>query len=157
MAVTKIRRISSWTLIAVAIISIIVLGLFYLGGNGAPLGEFKNPTYTGELLYWVYMVFAICALSLLLFGLFQFFRKLKDNPKAALASLAIFAAFAILLVIAYFIGDGTPLKNINADLQTYNTPFWLKVTDMWLYSMYILFALSFLAMIWGSVKKIVSK
>ena len=32
MAVTKIRKISSWTLLISSIISIIVLGMFYAGG-----------------------------------------------------------------------------------------------------------------------------
>jgi multisubunit Na+/H+ antiporter MnhB subunit len=159
MAVTKIRKISSWTLLFVSIISLALFVLFYFGGVGEPLGvdQFKNPTYTGELLIWSYFLLGICAVSMLLFGITQFFNKLKTNPKGALSSLAVFAGFAILLIIAYMGGDGTAIPGINADSQKFNTPVWLKVTDMWLYAMYILLVLAIIAMAWGSVKKILSK
>jgi len=157
MAVTKIRKISSWTLITLSVISIGVLALFYFGGDGEMYKDNRNPIYTGELLYWVYFLLALSAFSLLVFGLLQFFNKLKTSPKSALLTLAVFAAFAILLVIAYTIGDPTPLTGLNVDSQVYNTPFWLQVTDMWLYAMYILLGLAIVAMIWGSVKKMFSK
>ena len=32
MAVTKIRKMSSWTLLIVSLISIVVLGMFFFGG-----------------------------------------------------------------------------------------------------------------------------
>jgi multisubunit Na+/H+ antiporter MnhB subunit len=159
MAVTKIRKISSWTLFIVWIISLALFALFYLGGVGEPLGvdQFKNPIYTGELLIWSYILFAICAVSMLLFGITQFFNKFKTDPKGALSSLVVVAGFAILLIIAYAVGDGTSLPGINDDSQKFNTPVWLKITDMWLYAMYILLVLAIIAMIWGSVKKILSK
>jgi len=157
MAVTKIRKISSWILIVVAAISVALFGLFYFGGVGAPLGEFKNPIYTGHVLIWSYILLGICAVSMLLFGLFQFGSKFKSSPKNALTSLAVFVVFAILLVIAYSVGSGEKLVGLNADSQTYNIPFWLKITDMWLYAMYILLGLAIVAMIWGSIKKILSK
>ncbi|MDR1380013.1 MAG: hypothetical protein LBJ47_00870 [Tannerella sp.] len=158
MAVTKIRKISSWTLLVVSIISIALLALFYFGGNGEPLrGELTNPLYTGELLIWSYVLLAICAISMLLFGITQFFNKFKASPKGALMSLGVFAGFAILLVIAYSVGQGVPLPGINADSQKYNVEVWLKITDMWLYAMYILLILAVVAMVWGSVKKILSK
>jgi hypothetical protein len=36
---------------------------------------------------------------------------------------------------------------------TDNVPFWLKITDMFLYSIYILFAGTVLAIIFSSIKK----
>ena len=50
MAVTKIRKISSWTLLISSIISIIVLGMFYAGGVVDPAAEMKEPIYTGLLI-----------------------------------------------------------------------------------------------------------
>ena len=52
MAVTKIRKISSWTLLISSIISIIVLGMFYAGGVVDPAAEMKEPIYTGILINW---------------------------------------------------------------------------------------------------------
>ncbi|MDR0573614.1 MAG: hypothetical protein LBG96_06220 [Tannerella sp.] len=159
MAVTKIRKLSSWTLLIVAIISLALFALFFFGGEDAPVGadQFKNPTYTGEVLIWSYILLAVCAISMILFGVIQFANKFKTNPKGALISLAVFVCFAILLVIAYSIGNGTPLSGINADSQKYNVSNWLKVTDMWLYTMYIILGLSVCAILWSSVKKIVNK
>jgi multisubunit Na+/H+ antiporter MnhB subunit len=158
MAVTKIRKISSWTLLIVSIISLALFALFFFGGVNEPLnGEWKNPTYTSEVLIWSYVLLAICAISMTLFGITQFFNKFKTNPKGAITSLVVFVGFVVLLIIAYAIGDGQQLSGINADSQKYNVESWLKITDMWLYAMYILLTLSVLAILWSSVKKITNK
>jgi hypothetical protein len=159
MAVTKIRKISSWTLLAVASISIIVFALFYFGGESEPVGvdQFKNPTYTGELLYWSYFLLGICALSMILFGITQFVNKFKTSPKSALMALGIFVGFAVLLIVAYSVGDATPLSGINVDSQKFNVESWLKITDMWLYAMYLLLGLAVVAILWSSVRRIINK
>ena len=41
----------------------------------------------------------------------------------------------------------------NEASQTYNTSGWLKVTDMWLYSTYVLFVVTLGAVVWGGVSK----
>ena len=95
---------------------------------------------------------------MLMFGLTQFGSKFKTNPKAALVMLGIFAGFAILLIVAYSLGNGSLLTvHLNEESQKFNTEFWLKITDMWIYSIYILSALAILAMFWGSIRKILSK
>ena len=50
MAVTKIRKMSSWTLLIVSLISIVVLGMFFFGGITNPGEEMKEYVYTGLLL-----------------------------------------------------------------------------------------------------------
>jgi hypothetical protein len=158
MAVTKIRRLAGWTLILIALLSVAVFALYYLGGVGEPLnGDMKNPIYTGALLYWMYALLGLSALFLVIFGVLQFAGKFKNSPKAALTSLAVLVFFVAILFLAYSIGNDTPLTGINADSQTYNTPQWLKITDMWLYAMYILLGFSIVALFWGSIKKILSK
>ena len=47
MAVTKIRKMSSWTLLIVSIISLVVLGMFYAGGVVDPSVAKKEPISTG--------------------------------------------------------------------------------------------------------------
>ena len=161
MAVTRIRKISSWTMLGLTLISLAIFALFFFGGVGDPLGangDQKNPIYTSELLIWVYILLALCITGMLLFGVFQFASNFKSNPKAALMGLGVLVAFAVLLIIAYSIADGTPLTSpINQESEKYNIPSWLKITDTWLYSMYMLLALCLIAMGWGSVKKILSK
>lgn len=157
MAVTKIRKISSWTLLICALISIVVLGMFYAGGAIDPAAEMKEPVYTGLLLNWTYLLFIITVISTVLFAIWQFVGLLKADPKAAIMSLVVIVLFVALLFITYSIGSGDPLQGLNADSQKSNVPFWLKITDMWIYSTYTLIALIVLSIIVGSVKRVFNK
>ena len=157
MAVTKIRKLSSWTLLIISIISVIVLGIFFGGGVEDPSAEIKNYIYTGLLLDWTYVVFAITLVALAVLALWQFASVLKTNPKSALRSLIVVVLFALLLIITYSMGDGTPLTTLNADSQTYNTPFWLKATDMWIQSSIVLFVLIVAAICWGTLKRTLNR
>lgn len=157
MAVTKIRKISSWTLLIISLISLVVLGMFFGGGVIDSSAENKEYVYTGLLLNWTYIVFAVTIVCMVIFALWQFISILKTNPKSALMSFVVIALFAIVLIVTYSIGDGTPLVGLNADSQSYNIPFWLKVTDMWIQSSVVLFVLIILALIGGSVKRLMNR
>lgn len=152
MAITKSRKISSWTLLLVSIISVVVLAIFYFGGVSNPGEEVKDPTYTNLLLNWIYVLFALTIIATILFGIWQFLTQLKESPKSAISSLIAIVAFVALFLITYSIGNGTPLQLIGYDGE-FNVPFWLKVTDMWLYSSYVLTVLIIIAVIVGSVKR----
>ena len=140
MAVTKIRKMSSWTLLVVSLISIVVLGMFFGGGITNPGEEMKEYVYTG-----------------LLFAIWQFVNLLKVNPKSAVAALGVVVAFVAMLFITYSIGDGTPLQGLNADSQKYNTEGWLKITDMWINSSIVLMVLIIIAVVAGSAKKMLNR
>ena len=150
MAVTKIRKISSWTLLISSIISIIVLGMFYAGGVVDPAAEMKEPIYTG-------LLFFVTIISTMLFAVWQFLTLLKTNAKSAIMSLVVLVCFVAVLFITYTMGDATPLTGLNADSQVYNTPGWLKITDMWIMSTIVLLVLIVACVVWGSVKRIMGK
>lgn len=158
MAVTKIRKISSWILILCTIITLVVLGLFFLGGDNEPYkGEMWNPKHVDLLLYWQYILLVVTALAAVLLGAYQFATSFKNNPKGGLMGLVVLVLFAGLLFLTYAFGDATPVNVVNSEAQAFNTPFWLKITDMWLYSTYILTGLVIVAIIAGSVKRILGK
>ncbi len=157
MAVTKIRKISSWTLLITSIITIIVLGMFYFGGVVDPNAENKEYVYTGLLLDWTWLVFAVTIVVMAVLALWQFVTSLKTNPKSALRSLGVVVLFALLLIVTYSMGDGTPVQGINADSQAYNTEGWLKITDMWILSSIVLFVLIVIAVALGTIKRIINK
>jgi len=157
MAVTKIRKISSWTLLASAVISVAVLVIFYTGGVVNPGEEMKEYAQTNLLINWVYVLFGLTVLSTFIFALWQFINLFRTNAKSALTALGVLVGFAAIMLIAYSIGDGTPLPMINSDSAEYNTETWLKVTDMWIYSIYILIAMIVLAVVADSVKRILNK
>ena len=157
MAVTKIRKISSWTLWAVAAISVVVFGMLYAGGSVDPNADKLEPVYTTELLYWGYTVLALTIISLLGFALFQFVTSLIENPKKALSGISVIVVFGALLGIAYAMGSEVPLSGLNADSEKFNIPGWLKVTDMWIYTMYVMGTLCILTTLGGSIFKIFNK
>ena len=84
MAITKIRKMSSWMLTGVIVISVIVFAMFYFGGVVDPAAENKEPVNTSLLLYWCYTLFGVTLICLIRFGIMHFFSSLKTKPKAAL-------------------------------------------------------------------------
>ena len=157
MAVTKIRKLSSWTLLALSLLTIVVLGMFFGGGVEDPAAENKNYIYTDLLLKWTYTVIFLTITVMAASAIWQFMSVLKTNPKSALMSLVVLAIFALMLIITYSMGDGTPLTTLNADSQTYNTSFWLKATDMWIQSTIVLFVAIIAVICAGTVKRIMNK
>ena len=157
MAVTKIRKVSSWTLLISSIISVVALIMFYTGGVVDPAAEMKEPVYTGLLLNWTYVLFGLTIASTIVLAAWQFLGSLKNDAKSALMSLLVLVLFVALLGITYTLGDATPLTGWNADSQAYNTTGWLKITDMWIYSTYALIALIILAVVWGTIRRILSR
>ncbi len=157
MAVTKIRRVSSWTLLAIAVISLVVLGIFYFGGVENPGEDLKKPIYTSLLLDWTSIIFFASIALMLIFGIVKFIEQLRYNTRSAVMALICVVVFAALLGITYAIGDDTPLKVLNSDSQKFNTPGWLKVTDMWILSTGILLVAIIACIIWGAIKKAVSR
>ena len=156
MAVSKIHKISSWTLLILSVISVIIFLLFFFGGVVDPAAALPEPTYTATLLYWTYFVFGLAVVALVVFGLIQFISKLKTNPKGALISLGFVVVLAVLLLITYSIGS-TERLSLGADFVQYNTPGWLKMADMWLYSIYVLIALAIIGVIWGGIRNAIKR
>lgn len=150
MAVTKISRTSRFTLYIGVLITLVVLGLFYLGGQ-VPAHEqlvtdMSQPKFTDLLLYWAYALLVITVIVWVLFIIASSLNQLKESPKKALGGFLALLGLAALLVVTYVIGDGT-LLNIPGYEGNDNRPPMLKMTDMWLYSSYAMFIVTILAMI----------
>ena len=154
MAVTKISKISRWTLYAMSVVTIVLIGLFFLAGNVQPEQQYAElvgltePTFTDALLYWIYILLGITILAVFVFSVYGFVNNLRNNRKKAINSLVTLLIFAVLLVIAYSIGDGEPLNILGYEGPD-NVKGMLKLTDMWLYTIYILMALTILAMLFS--------
>ena len=81
MSVTKIRKTSSWTLLAVSLISLLVLGIYYFGGVVDPAAEMVEPVYTGLLLNWVYAVFAVTIFTMVVFAIWNIASLIQHDAK----------------------------------------------------------------------------
>lgn len=152
-------KVSYYVLYVLFAIILIVLGLFFFGGDAQGDAVLMGvdpamwqPAQTDSLLYLMYGLFGLAVLATVLAFLFQFGAALKDNPGNALKSLLGFVLLIAILVIAWAMGSAEPLVIPGYD-GTDNVPFWLKLTDMFLYTIYTLLGLTILAMLFGSIKK----
>lgn len=87
-------RISYYALYAMFAIILIVIGLFFLGGDASGDAlipgvdpEMWQPAQTDALLYLMYALFGIAIAATLVAAVFQFGAALKDSPAAAIKSL----------------------------------------------------------------------
>lgn len=162
MAVTKISRISRWTLYAMTAVTIALIALFFLAGNVQPEQQYAElvgrtqPIFTDALLYWIYVLLGITILAVFVFSIFGFINNFRYNRRRAINSFVTLAVFAVLLLIAYSMGDGTPLNILGYEGPD-NVKGMLKLTDMWLYTIYILMGLTILAMLFSPVIKRIGK
>ena len=152
-------KASYYALYAMFAIILIVMGIFFFGGDATGAAvipgvdpEMWQPAQTDALLYLMYALFGIAVVATVAAFLFQFGTALKDNPGNALKSLIGVIVLVAVVVIAWAMGSDEPL-NIPGYDGTDNVPFWLKITDMFLYSIYILFGATVLAIIFSSIKK----
>ena len=154
----RIQKVSGSVLLVMLLITVVILGLFFFGGE-TPVSQrlvadtsMSEPAQTDALIYLTYALLAVAVIATLVGVLFQFGSALKDNPGAALKSLIGLIVLIVVVVIAWTMGSDEPLT-IPGYSGTDNVPFWLKITDMFLYSIYILFAGTVLAIIFSSIKK----
>ena len=152
-------KASYYALYAMFAIILIVIGLFFFGGNATGdaviVGvdpEMWQPAQTDALLYLMYVLFGVAIAATVLGAIFQFGAALKDNPANAIKSLLGLVLLVVVLVVAWSMGDGTPMQ-IPSYSGTDNVPFWLKLTDMFLYSIYILLFVTIVAIIASGIKK----
>ena len=86
-----------------------------------------QPAQTDALLYLMYVLFGLAIAATVIAAVFQFGAALKDNPANAIKSLLGLVLLAVVLIVAWAMGDGTPMQ-IPGYSGTDNVPFWLKVT-----------------------------
>lgn len=119
---------------------LVVLGMFYGVGYTNPVGEYNEPAHTETLIYLMYGMFAVAVIITLLGGLAKFAGSLKDNPANAIKSLLGLILLVVLLVVTYNIASVEPMAL--ADGTSYTDVTWLRITDMMIYSSYVLFGLA---------------
>ena len=129
---------------------LVVLGMFYFVGYNNPVGEYNEPAHTETLIYLMYGMFGVCVAVTLVGAIAQFGAALRDNPMSAVKSLLGIVLLVVVLVVSYSMGSEATIMTGDGP---YSDAFWLKITDMFLYSIYILFAGTVLAIIFSSIKK----
>lgn len=160
MAVTQIRKVSSYTLLISALVSLVVFALFFMGGSEMVFKgstEYKVYAFTDLLLYWSYLLFGVTCIATFFFAIQKLMRGGSSDKAAQTSGYIAFGVLIVSLILGYVMGDATPIDGLNQDAQRFNTEGWLKATDMWLYSTYILFAAAIIALGFGAVKKFLNR
>lgn len=157
MATTKIRKISTYTLWALIAISLIVILLFFFGGDTLDAKGNLVYNYTSLLLVWTYILSGLTIVTTILSALVLRPKSAHPDLLAKKSALIVLAVFVVTVLVSYLLGDSTALTTLNADNQEFNTAGWLKLTDTFLYSTYILSALIVVAVLWGALKKAFDK
>ena len=120
---------------------LVVLGMFYgVGYNETNAAGLVEPANTPALMYLMYGMFAVTVIATLIGAIAQFGGALKDNPKSAIKSLLGLILLVVLLIVTYNMGSSETV--ILGGGAEYSDTTMLKVTDMFLYSTYVLFAIA---------------
>lgn len=110
MAVTKIRKISSWTLLVLIVVSVAVCLAFFVGGVELDASGNKVYANTDLVLYWGYALVALTLIATLVFAIASLIQGFRTNPKKALQGLLVFILLIVILGVSYAIGDSTPMS-----------------------------------------------
>lgn len=150
----KIQKVSGSVLYVILAITIIVAGLFFFGGEDPnPLvPDMSQPVYTDSLIYLMYVLLGITIVITLAAAVYQFVMNFIDSPKAAIKSLASIIVLVGLLVVTWAAGSEQALVMPGYD-GAENVPFWLKLTDMFLYTIYIMMAVLILLILGFGISK----
>ena len=129
-------------------------GLFFFGGEDPnPLvPDMSQPVYTDSLIYLMYVLLGITIVITLAAAVYQFVMNFIDSPKAAIKSLASIIVLVGLLIVTWAAGSEQALVMPGYD-GAENVPFWLKLTDMFLYTIYIMMAVLILLILGFGISK----
>jgi len=127
----------------------LILSVWFYGAYYAHSIDKESPVVMA-LLDWLFILLVITVSTALIFSFFYVIRQWKENPKRIRRFVVVVAAWGLLLSATWLSGNGTPLSLIGYKGNE-NTYLWLKITDMWLYSIYILSCFAFLALLGGII------
>ena len=137
-------KLSYYVLYVLFALILIVLGMFFFVGYNNPVGEYNDPKNTNLLIYLMYAMIGFCVAVSVIAAIAQFGAALKDNPKNAMKSLIGFICLIAVVVIAWSMGSDAAVLTGDG---LYTDTFWLKITDMFIYSIYILMGIAALGIL----------
>ena len=139
----RIQKVSGTVLYVMLAITLVILGMCFFGGE-TPLDQrlvadtaMEEPAQTDALIYWMYILFGIAVIITIAAAIYQFVTGFIDSPMTAIKSLLGLILIIVVLVISWAMGSDQPLVMPGYD-GAENVPFWLKLTDMFLYTIYIM-------------------
>ncbi|MDL2290019.1 hypothetical protein LJB95_01265 [Paludibacteraceae bacterium OttesenSCG-928-F17] len=151
-----LSRITSIIAIVLLVVSVVLVGLVYLGGsttevNLAAGGDDMNvPNFTDALIYWCYFLLIATACVMVIFAIMKFVKNFIVNPKGGIKTIVILVGFVLIFLISWFAGSPDKVSILGYE-GSQNVGFWAQLTDMIMYTVYTLFALLAVAIVGGVV------
>jgi hypothetical protein len=150
----KAHKISNRILWICTIIALIIFTFFYTAYIKDP--EAMDVKQTDGVLIFSFALLFITCLITLFFSVYKLTKGGKNYFLKTLHSSLLIVMLGLLLFATYQLGNGEPLTILGYQGKE-NTYYWLKISDMWIYSSFILLGLAFLAVfsgvIWSYLKK----
>ncbi len=155
------KNISKIALVIGLVVSLIVLILYFVGGDTTALTstgqETTAPKNIDLMLYWIYITVAIGVILLIVFAIKTILTMFQTDPKEAIKSVVTVAAFFVLMIVCYVISPEKEFSRIvNGEVETFSEST-MKMIDMWLYSIYFLLAATVVLVVLFAVKRFISK
>ena len=155
------KNISKIALVIGLVVSLIVLILYFAGGDTTALTstgqETTAPKNIDWMLYWIYITVAIGVILLIIFAVKTILTMFQTDPKEAIKSVVTVAAFFVLMIVCYVISPEKEFSRIvNGEVETFSEST-MKMIDMWLYSIYFLLAATVCLVVFFAVKRFISK
>lgn len=140
-----LQKLSTIILYILAAVSVVIAGLFYLGGTvPETIGTvFEEPTYTQAILTWAAILFVIAAVLTVLFSFLGVFTSTHGLRNAAI----IIVAAVVLIGVSYALSSDAPIAGREETATT------LKWVDTGLFSAYILAGLAFVGIIASEISR----
>ncbi len=123
-------------------VSAVLIVLFYAQGTPESM--------VSTILNWAYVLIAIALVSMLILPLF-----FKSGKKVQKSSLIAYGIFAVVIVVAVLFSSDAALEGVTTSVEPSAQD--LKFTDGGVMAAGLLIAISFIAIIVGSLKNMFSK
>ncbi len=143
-------------LIGLMVLSLAAIIAFYAqSGSGlyalSNLAEAMTTTGTLDiLLIWAYVLTFAAILLIVILSLINMAGNKKSLKRTGFTCILA----VVLVVVSYFLASGDPVA---VNLEVAPTEGQLKMTDTLLIMCYILMGVTFVSLIWGSVRKLFNK
>lgn len=145
---TKLSTYLSYVLYLLLAATLVFAGFFYFGGEVQDAAQ-TTPLYTETFLNWGKILLMAAAAIAILFEIVN----LILHPKAAIRSLISIALLGVIVLVAYSMGDGTPLQLVGYKGPD-NVPSMLILGDTFLYTTYILIGGALVSILFTEVSRI---
>ncbi|NPA36579.1 MAG: hypothetical protein GXO47_06995 [Chlorobi bacterium] len=145
---SKIAKYSSYVQYLLFAITLVYMAMFYLGDVNED-SAYPHPVATDAFLNWGIILFFITVVITFLFEVYH----IVMNPRSAVRTLASLGIILVIVLIAYALADDTPLHIIGYNGPD-NVPSMLKMSGTMLYTMYILFGITLVVILYTELSRV---